>query len=161
MASMRVLLAITFGLFAAGIAIGGTRLHWPTLSRSPAQQAVEWWHGWQADRTAVAFLRAVQRSDSGELANLSRSGTGHSFLCARRVYPIAYWQPATNRPLMRLGLQDGYWRYRLRGQRLSEDSTIATVDFFIHPDTAQRVAKFMMTTGSGIQNLALQSCLAP
>ncbi len=160
---MRVLLAITFGLFAAGIAIVGTRLRWPAaLSRSPVHQAVEWWHSWQADRTAVAFMRAIQRPDSGELAKLSRSGTGHSLLCARRVYPAAYWQPAADKPLLRLGLDDGYWRYRLRGQRLSEDTTtVATVDFFIVLDTPQRVAKFMMTTGTGIQNLALQSCVTP
>jgi hypothetical protein len=157
MGAMRVVFAIALGLLAAaGVVLSG-------LALSPASQRrwERWYAGWQAHRTAVALMHALERHDSAAIAAVSKSGAGHNFLCAQHIYPAEYWTAGVNGRVVAVGPDGEYLRFELRGQRLPGDTVAATMDIFIRPDDPAHVARFMMTTGTPGQRAALQACTEP
>ena len=66
-----------------------------------------WWAGMRAERTALAYARAVYRQDSTALSRIAVSGSAHNSLCAGRWSLSRVWGPnADPRVLRRVGDRD-------------------------------------------------------
>jgi hypothetical protein len=63
-----------------------------------------WWARMRAERTALAYARAVYRQDSTALTRMTVSGTAHNSLCAGRWSLSRVW--ADPRVLRRVGDRD-------------------------------------------------------
>jgi hypothetical protein len=75
------------------------------LGLSAVQQ--QWWARARAERTALAYARAVYQLDTAALEGISVSGSAHNSLCAGRWSLTRAWGPkADPRVLRRVGDRD-------------------------------------------------------
>lgn len=97
---------------------------------------------WRADRSADRFVAALHAADSGAIARFTPSGKTRGILCARRVWPSAYWSRAGAVPPV-VSVPGGMdFRYRVVGDTLPERQVPAQWEFYIVAERPEQVDRY-------------------
>jgi hypothetical protein len=160
-----VLSLVGIGIFATLAAGWAVTLFGAPNVEAPARRAelrlTEAWRQWQTDNTAIAFVNAVADRDSGRIARLSQSGSGHNILCAIRFWPSQHWVPASYYSLYRLGSDGGAVWYRLVGFPPPGDTIPAVLDLGIAGTGSLKVAHFSSHRATEMLSPGFQACIHP
>ncbi|HEU5041215.1 MAG TPA: hypothetical protein VFT84_10360 [Gemmatimonadales bacterium] len=97
---------------------------------------------WRADRTADRFVDALHRADSAALSRLTPGGKTRGILCARRLWPAAYWSRGGGAPPVERMPSGMDYRYRVVGDTLVERKAPAELEFFIVADRPGEVDRY-------------------
>jgi hypothetical protein len=145
-----------------------TRLHVLTLVTSAVAAGAAGWYGpalitqWRADRTARRFANAVFEADSLKIASLTRSGSAQNVLCARRLWPAAFWMKRDGTPLavLRAKPYDGSYGYQTVGDSLPDHKGWAAVfEFYVAPDHPTKVHTVFADSRTGVWNDTVRACI--
>ena len=97
---------------------------------------------WRADRTARQFVSALHASDSAALAGLTPGGKTKGVLCARRLWPAAYWSRGGAVPAVEPVSSGLDFRYRVVGDTLPGRHAPAEWEFYIVAERPGRVDRY-------------------
>jgi len=146
-----------------------TRLHVVALVSGALAAAAIGWRGprsiahWRADRTAQLFTTAVFEADSLRIARLTKSGSAQNVLCARRLWPAAFWMMRDGRPLhARRGKSyDGSYGYETVGDSLPlHNGRRAVFQFYIAPGNPTKVHTLFADSRTGVWNDTVRACVS-
>ena len=138
-----VVVILLAGLVAAGLQWGPAR-----VSR------------WRADRTATRFVTALHAGDSAAIGELTPRGKTKGILCARRIWPAAYWSRAGGEPSIER-LPGGIdFRYRVVGDTLAERAAPAVFEFYIVPEQPGQVDRYFANLKGTSWSEPFRGCIA-
>ena len=145
-----------------------TRLHVLALVTSAVAAVAAGWYGpalkahWRADWTAQRFASAVFEADPLKIASLTRSGSAQNVLCARRLWPAAFWMKRDGTPLsvVRAKPHDGSYGYQTVGDSLLDHQGRAAVfTFYSAPRNPTKVHTLFADFGTGVWNDTMRACV--
>jgi hypothetical protein len=147
-----------------------TRMHVLVVLTSAVAAAAAGWYGpaliahWRADRTAQRFATAVFEADSLRIASLTRSGSAQNVLCARRLWPAAFWMKRDGAPMSvhRGKPYDGSYGYETVGDSLPDHKGWRAVfQFYIAPDRPTKVHTLFADARTGVWSDTVRACMRP
>ena len=125
------------------------------------------WYGpevvahWRADRTARQFGSAVFKADSLQIASLTKSGSAKTVLCARLLWPEAFWMTRDRTPLevRRRRPYGGAYGYQTVGDSLPDHKGPAVFEFYIAPHHPTKVRMFFVDARTGVWDDTVRACM--
>jgi hypothetical protein len=144
-----------------------TRGHFLAFTLACGVAGLAAWQGpalvahWRADRTARQMADALYRADSTELLRVSATGSARNLLCARRLWPIAFWMRRDGGPLIprRIRPYGEAYGYRTVGGPVPGSQRPAVVEFYIRPARPTKVATFFADARLGVWNDRVRACM--
>jgi hypothetical protein len=116
---------------------------------------------WRADRTADRLVRVLHRKDSTAYASLSSRGSPQTFRCLQELWPAEFWSLHGQAPkLTRISAPPGELGYRMIGDTLARDGTLAVFHFFILEARPTRVQSVFVDASLGVWTPEVYACLA-
>ncbi len=115
-----------------------------------------------ADETARQYVHAMSRADSTELARLSARGSAQNSLCARRLWPAAFWVHNGSVPVPRRAGQYGDdFRYQVIGDTLPGDTIRAVYEIRITPSRPHKIMSIFADWRLGVWTDETRACMRP
>jgi hypothetical protein len=139
---------------------------WPVLLAvlvaGPLVSCRSWPTRLRTNGTARRYVQAMNRADSTELARLSGSGSAQNSLCARRLWPAAFWIHNGKATVPKRAGQDGDdLRYQVIGDPLPGDTNRAVYSFLISPKRPDKILSIFADERQGVWTDEFRACLRP